>query len=158
MKRIAVCFLLALANQNLSLAEVTKLAAEYRRVLENSSRFREIHAIAELPPALVALCADENGRLAEPNQRWAPTDVVNEQSSLPRKRLIWAAASGEYYVVHYERGGIAHSFHILVATIAKSGGRPTIVWRAVGNRLEDYSDFMSALRSGKLDDRLDYAH
>ena len=36
--------------------------------------------------------------------------------------------------------------------------KPKVVWRAVGGRLKDYSAFLSALRSGKLDDKLDYAH
>jgi hypothetical protein len=31
-----------------------------------------------------------------------------------------AAVGGEYYVVHYERGGIAHTFHILVARLMKN--------------------------------------
>ena len=78
--------------------------------------------------------------------------------TLPGKRLIWAAAGDEYYVVHYERGGIAHSFHVLVATLTKGDVKPKAVWRAVGGRLKDYAAFLEALRSGKLDDRLGYAH
>ena len=158
MKCVAFCFLLLVGDQSLCVAEVTKLPKEDRKVLEDSSGVREIHATAELPPAVTALCADENGRLADPGQNWEPTDVVGPNSSLPRKRLVWAAINGDYYVVHYERGGIAHSFHILVVTAAKNGGKPKIVWRAMGNRLKNYSEFVSTLHTGKLDDRLDYAH
>ena len=85
------------------------------------------------------------------------TDVVTDPN-LPGKRLIWAAAGGEYYVVHYERGGIAHTFHILVAKLTKNDTKPNAVWRAVGGPLKDYAAFVDALQSGKLDDRLDYAH
>jgi hypothetical protein len=62
------------------------------------------------------------------------------------------------HVVHYERGGIAHSFRILVARLTKDDVKPKVVWRAVGGPLKDYAAFLDALRSGKLDDRLDYAH
>ena len=58
--------------------------------------------------------------------------------------------------MHYERGGIDHSFHILVAKLAKNYAKPKIIWRTVGSPLKDYAVFVSALRTGKLDDRLDY--
>src|SRR6516162_677942 len=123
MKFFGICLLLTLAIENVCLAEVTKLPAEDRKVLEDSSRFREIRATTNLPPAIVALCADFNGRLAEPGQKWEATDVISDRP-LPRKRLIWAAVADEYYVVHYERGGIGHSFHFLVATLAKGEQKP----------------------------------
>jgi hypothetical protein len=157
MKFFGICLLLTLAIENVCLAEVTKLPAEDRKVLEDSSRFREIRATTNLPPAIVALCADFNGRLAEPGQKWEATDVISDRP-LPRKRLIWAAVADEYYVVHYERGGIGHSFHFLVATLAKGEQKPKVVWHAVGGPLNDYPPFLSALRNGKLDDKLYYAH
>src|SRR5262249_8276702 len=104
MKRITICFLFALATQVLCVADVTKLPKKHRKVLEDTSRFLAVHATTNLPPAIVALCADKNGRLAEPNQKWEETDYISDRS-LPRKRLIWAAVANEYYVVHYERGG-----------------------------------------------------
>lgn len=58
----------------------------------------------------------------------------------------------------YERGGIAHTFHILVAKLTKDGAKPKVVWRAVGGPFKNYAAFLDALRSEKLDDRLDYAH
>lgn len=158
MKRIGLCVLLATVIPSLCCAEVTKLPAAQRRFLEDSSRFQEMFATTNLPPAIVALCADDSGRLAEPGQKWEAADVItNANASLPRKRLIWAAVSGEYYVVHYERGGRGHSFHVLVATLAKGEREPKIVWRGVGGQLKDYAAFLGALRSGKLDDSLDYA-
>jgi hypothetical protein len=157
MKLFAICFLVTLVIENACLAEVTKLPAQHRKVLEDSSRFHEVHATTNLPSAIVALCADDKHKLAEPGQKWEATDVINDPS-LPRKRLIWSAVADEYYVVHYELGGRGHSFHVLVATLAKGGQTPKVVWRAVGERLKDYSTFLSALHSGKLDDKLNYAH
>ncbi len=157
MKRIGLYLFLGVAIQSACFAEVTKLPKEHRKVLEDSSRFREVLATTNLPPAIVALCSDDSGRLAEPGQKWEATDAITD-ASLPRKRLIWAAVSGEYYVVHYERSGRGHSFHVLVATLAKGETKPKIVWRGVGGQLKDYAAFLGALRSGKLDDSLDYAH
>jgi hypothetical protein len=91
---------------------------------------------------------DRNGTL---------TDAIIDPA-LPGKRLIWAAVGGDYYVVHYERGGIAHTFHIMVAKLPKDGAKPKAVWRAIGGPFKDCQAFLDALRSGKLDDRLDYAH
>jgi hypothetical protein len=157
MKQTSVYILVAVAIQTFCCADVTKLPAEDRRVLEDSARFHEVHATSNLPAAIVALCTDDSGRLAEPGQKWQATDVITEPG-LPGKRLIWAAVGGEYYVVHYERGGIAHSFYVLVAALTKGDVKPKLVWRAVAPWLKDYAAFLDALRTGKLDDRLDYAH
>jgi hypothetical protein len=148
--------LFAVAIQSWCCGDVTKLPAEDRRALQDSSRFHEVHSTGDLRAAIVALCADD-GRLAEPGQKWNATDVITDPS-LPGKRLIWAAIGGEYYVVHYERGGIDHSFHILVAKLSKDDVKPKAVWRAVGGPFKDYAAFVVTLRSGKLDDRLDYPH
>ena len=157
MKHLTLHLLFAAAIQSWCNADVTKLPAEDRNVLEDSSRFHEIHVSSILPAAIVALCTDDHGRLAEPGQKWQATDVIMEPN-LPGKRLIWAAVGGEYYVVHYERGGIAHTFHILVATLAKGDVKPKAVWRAVGPWLKGYAAFLDALRNGKLNDRLESWH
>jgi hypothetical protein len=133
------------------------LAVEDRKTLENLPGFHEVNSTSDLPSAIVALCAGGNGKMADPGQKWNATDVIIEPT-LPGKRLIWAAVGGEYYVVHYERGGIAHTFHILVAKLTKDDAKPKPVWRAVGGPFKNYAAYVDALRTGKLDDRLDYAH
>jgi hypothetical protein len=166
-RRIAFYLLCAVEIQSLSCADVTnfatanpsgsRLPAADRKALEDSSRFHELHSTKDLPPGIVAICADDKNNLAEPGGKWNPTDVVMGPT-LPSKRLIWAAKGGDYYVVHYERGGIAHTFHILVAKLAKDDAKPKAVWNALGGPFKDYTAFLQGLRSGKLDDRLDYPH
>ena len=138
MKRIGFYFLLAIVIQSFCFADITKLPAAQRKVLEDSSRFHEVLATTNLPSTIIALCADDSGRLAEPGQKWEATDVITDVF-LPRKRLIWAAVFGEYSVVHYERGGRGHSFHVLVATLVKGEPKPKFVWRGVGGQLKDYA-------------------
>jgi hypothetical protein len=149
--------LFGVALQGLCYADVTKLQSEDRNALLDSSRFHEVHSTRDLPPAVVALCVDDNGKFADPGQNWNATDAVTDPT-LPWKRLIWAAVGGDYYVVHYERGGIAHSFHVLVAKLPKGDGKPKIIWQAVGRQLKDYAAFLDALRNGKLNDHLGYGH
>jgi hypothetical protein len=121
-----------------------------------ASRFHEVHSTSDLPSTILALCdGGGDGKLAEPGQKWNATCVITDPT-LPGKRLIWAALGEEYYVVHYERGGIAHSFHILVAKLAEDGAKSKFVWSAVGRQFNDYAAFLNALQSAKLDDRLDY--
>jgi hypothetical protein len=157
MKNLSLCLLFAVAIQGLCYADVTKLSSEDRKALQDSSRFHEVHSTKDLPPAVVALCVDDNGKLADPGQNWNATDAVTDPT-LPWKRLIWAAVGGDYYVVHYERGGIVHSFHVLVAKLTKNEPKPKGIWQAVGRPLKDYATFLDSLRNGNLDDRLNYAH
>ena len=106
---------------------------------------------------MVALCADDNGRLADPGQKWESSDLITD-ASLPRKRLIWGVAGDQYYVVHYERGGRGHSYHVLVATLKKGETKASVTWRGVGTRLKDFKAFLAALEGDKLDDTRDSAH
>jgi hypothetical protein len=134
-----------------------KFAAEHRKVLQDSSRFHEVHSTDDLPPAIVKLCRGDEGKMAEPGQKWNATDAISDPS-LPGKRLIWAAVGGDYYVVHYERGGIAHTFHVLAAKLPKGEAKPKVVWSAMGGPFKDYAAFVDVLRSGKLNDRMDYVN
>lgn len=155
MKHLVLYLLCAIGAVSLCCADVTKLSAADRKVLQNSPAFHEIHSTSDLPLPVVTLCAGDKNNLAEPGGKWNATDVVMD-TTLPGKRLIWAAVGGDYYVVHYERGGIAHTFHILVAKLAKNDTKPKAVWKAIGGPFKDYAAFLDALRTGKLDDRLDW--
>jgi hypothetical protein len=152
MKHLVLYLVCAVGTQSLCCADVTKLSAADRKTLQDSSRFHEIHSTKELPPAIVALCGD---KIAEPGQNWNATDVVSDPN-LPAKRLIWAAIGGSYYVVHYERGGIAHTYHVLVAKVPEGNAKPNIALQAMGGPFKDYGAFVQALRTGKLDDRTNW--
>jgi hypothetical protein len=155
MKRFSFCIVFAATAGSPCCADVTRLPAEDRQALLDASRFHELHSTTDLPPAILALCdGGGDGKLAEPGQNWSATDAITDPT-LPGKRLIWAAAGADFYVVHYERGGIAHTFHVLVAKLAKGEAKPIVVWSAVGGPFKDYTAFLDALRTGKLDDRLD---
>ncbi len=54
----------AMAFEFSCLADVTKLPAEHRKVLQDASHFHATNAVTNLPPPLVMLCADHDGRFA----------------------------------------------------------------------------------------------
>jgi len=155
--RLIHSLLAVMAVHSICFAGVTKLPADDQKALRDVSRFHEIHAATNLPPTIFALCADYKGRLAEPGQKWRVTDVVTD-GKLPTKRLIWAVTDGDYYVVHYEQSGYAYIFHFLVARFKAGDSKPSFVWQGIGGQLKDYSAFLEALQSGKLDGRLDNGH
>ena len=128
MKPLELCMIFTLAIQSLCCADVTKLSAEDRKALFDSSRFHEVHSTNGTPSKILALCdGGGDSKLAEPGQNWNTTDSIIDPT-LQGKRLIWAAAVGDYYVGHYERGGVAHTYHIL---IANDKGKPKPIWRAI---------------------------
>ena len=156
MKHISVYLLFALAIPSFCFADVAKLSTDDRKILQDASRFEEVHSTRNLPPGIAALSTGENGKMADPGQKWNATDLIIDPTP-PGKRLIWAGVEDGYYVVHYERGGIAHSYNILVAKLTNSTAKPKLGC-AMGGPFNNYTGFVAALRSGKQDDRLDYAH
>ena len=152
MKHVAFFTLLIFATHSVCWGDVAKLSTEDRKVLEDGWQFHAVYSTSDLPPAIVALVGE---KIAEPGGNWNATDAISDPT-LPAKRLIWAATRGDYYVVHYERGGIAHTFHVFVAKMAKGEAKPKVLWNATGGPFEDYAAFVSGLRKGKLDDRMDW--
>ena len=78
MKYLSFYLLFAVAIQSLCYADATKFAtanpsgrtagglpAGDRKALLDASLFHEVHSTKDLPPAVVALCVDDKGKLAE---------------------------------------------------------------------------------------------
>jgi len=49
--------------------------------------------------------------IAEPGAAFRATDIILEPN-LPTRRLVMAACSIDHCMVYYERGGIAHTWHV----------------------------------------------
>jgi hypothetical protein len=157
MARFLLCALFIMPLQLLCRADVTMLPIDDQKVLREITRFHQIHAATNLPPAILKLCADQNGRLAEAGQTWERSDFIRDDK-LPRHRMIWSVTDGDYYVVHYERGGYAPSFRLLVAKLKAGDVKPSLVWRGAGGQIEDFKAFVDALANNKLNDSRDYGN
>ena len=130
------------------------ISTDDRQVLQDASGFNEISTKAKLPPTIVALCTDGDGKLAEPGERWNSGCVINPD--LASNRLIWAATNDDYYVVHYEWGGLVGSAHVLIARFNGDAAGTKVVWRGRGWLLKNYEDFLDALQTYRLEDEREY--
>ena len=104
---------------------------------------------ADLPAELLAQCKDGDGRLADPGAAWVSGSLV-WNAVLPRHRLLWAVTIGPYYVVHFERGGFAHTYRVLIAK-GDGNGAVHIALRADSGRFEQYAQFAQALRTQRFE-------
>ena len=134
------------------------LTPDQLKPFENAASYTRVNEVAKLPTEIFALCFNRGAiaKMADPGGKWNVTDAIFD-STLPNHRLIWAATDGVHYVVHYEEGGMGHSFHIVLAALEKAGTKPTLDWHAtVAGELTDYESFLQALKAGKLDNSEDY--
>ena len=81
----------------------------------NSERFEIVTSVRGLPlgvrDALQELFGGVSLDIAEPGAPFQITDVVFDRR-LPTRRLVASGCSRDHCLVYYERGGIAHSFHV----------------------------------------------
>jgi hypothetical protein len=91
------------ASPNMSsLERQTFLTADYRIVQK----------VAHLPAGIQKLYTVKGGSrvaIADPGERFEATDVVTDPD-LPRRRLIFAGVAQDCAFIHYEEGGIPHSY------------------------------------------------
>ena len=81
------------------------------------ARFGIVTSIRGLPLGvrneLQTLFGSQTLAIAEPKARFQATDVIVEPN-LPIRRLVAAGCSTDYCLVYYERGGIAHTWHVVL--------------------------------------------
>jgi hypothetical protein len=107
--------------------------------------------VRDIPPhvqmALAGLFGNKTLEMAEPGAAWQVTDVVMDPN-LPVRRLVRAACSQDHCLVHYERGGIVHTFHVLLFSI--SAARATLQWGgAARGATEDVGALKELVLEGK---------
>jgi hypothetical protein len=78
-------------------------------------RFQVVTSVRGLPlgvrDALQGLFKTPALDIAEPGAEFQATDVVST-SMLPIRRMVAAGCTANYCLVYYERGGIAHTWHV----------------------------------------------
>ncbi len=141
---LAIAFCLSPAITTPAAPDDGKVSAHDRQALRDTSKFHEIHSTRELPRVVLDLFPADHGGLAEPGANWQATDVVTLGTNLPTKRLIWAVASPDQCIVHYESGGIAHMFHIRVISL-KNGKVGTVTESDVRKPFASYKEYAGGL-------------
>jgi hypothetical protein len=84
--------------------------------------------------------------IANPGERFEATDVISD-SSIPRKRLIFAGISGKKCFVHYEQGGLGLSSIVAFFEITSPDSMKPI-WRDYCGPATDIRDLRSQVDSG----------
>jgi len=94
-----------------------------------AGNFTTVREIRNLPAPVVQAYTERGGArivMANPGERFEVTDVITD-SSVPRKRLIFAAVSQDKCIVSYEQGGRGHTFHIALFRLNSNKAEP--VWQ-----------------------------
>jgi hypothetical protein len=138
-------FALLLTLCSASVAGATLSTANEAALLD-AAHFQIVPTSTGVPAAVLACCGDPQKRLAAPGERWAPADVLAAGSTLARHRLIWMAQGNDLTVVHFEQGGIAHTYHVVVLRNNPMPWNDAVLWRATGPHVIDYAQFVQALR------------
>jgi len=148
---VAGMCLLAVATAANQTASPETLSATLRAHLK-AERFQIVTSVRGMPlgvrDALQSLFGSPTLNIAEPGAPFQVTDVI-VTPNLPIRRLVTAGCSIDHCLVYYERGGIAHTWHVALfhwtpdATRLEGGGT------APGG-LATVDDIRSALLSGAL--------
>jgi hypothetical protein len=111
--------------------------------------FTVIKNVESLPRPILRAYTEVGGSrpvLANPGKRFEATDFIVD-NSLPRKRLIFAGASGSRCFIHYEQGGLGLSFRVAFFELTSSNTmRP--LWLGYCGPANDIADLRSQLRAG----------
>jgi hypothetical protein len=76
--------------------------------------YKIIEKVADLPSGIRKLYTVKGGSriaIADPGERFEATDVITDLN-LPRRRLMFAGVAHDRAFMHYEVGGIAHSYKV----------------------------------------------
>lgn len=132
-------------------AEPAALSEGLRAVIKHE-RFDKVTSIRGLPigvrDGLQKLFGAEWLDIAESTAEFQVDDLV-VNPSLPSRRLVAAGCTIEYCLVHYERGGAGHTWHVALFHWTPAGTR--FEWGGtVPNRLATIDDVRSAVLSGAI--------
>ena len=115
-------------------------------------RFEIVTSIRGLPlgvrDGLQTLFGSEALDIAEPGAAFQVTDVIVDLK-LPIRRLVAAGCSTDHCLVYYERGGIAHTWH--VALFHWTPATTRLEWGGIAPRgLASIDDVRNAILSGAI--------
>ncbi|HLJ88365.1 MAG TPA: hypothetical protein VKZ53_16210 [Candidatus Angelobacter sp.] len=93
--------------------------------------------------------------LADPGQRYQVTDVILDPG-LPFRRLVFAGVSGGKWFLHYEQGGIGHSYKVVVLSL-QSEGQVEFLWGGLGfDQAKNLEDLRRLIAGNQFSDDTAY--
>ena len=116
-----------------------------------SANFHVVHRTREVEPAVLALLRSKLGadpRLAEPDQIFQGSDVVDPRN-LPRRQFVLAGYEPGFWFVDYIQGGFAPCHHLVLFSQVNTGW--TIVFAGdLFPKQKTLSGIRNAVRNGRL--------
>jgi len=94
--------------------------------------------------------------LANPGRKFRLTDV-NPDLTLPPRRLVFAGTRGDEWFVHYELGGFAHSYCVVLFSV-DSKNSPQFLWGGSGfHAAKNMDELRKMIAHGEFaDDKQNY--
>jgi len=132
--------------------------AEKRHILDG--QFTLVVSTQAMPEplkkAFTVVTREQEFELANPGQKYQATDVI-EEGHLTSRRFIFGGANGDKWFIHYEHGGIGHSYAVVVFAKTTQGGWE-FLWGGVAfQRAKDLDDLRKKIADGRFhDDRRYY--
>jgi hypothetical protein len=129
--------------------------AEKRHILDGP--FTELTKTESMPTAVkqafTKITGEPSFALANPGQNYQVTDVDPDRT-LPRRRLVFAGVAGDEWFVHYEKGGIGHSYSMVVFKVNSQSGFE-FVWGGIGfHGAKNLDQLRKMVAAGQFSDEL----
>ena len=129
----------------------TPLSAAVREHLRADTLAPVMHVV-DLPKlvqdALKANFSNPKLDMADPGQEFQATDVIMN-ANLPTRRLISAGCSSDHCLIHYEQGGIAHFYRVLLVSVSKTAAK--VDWNGMcGGPMPNLAEVQAQVVSGKI--------
>jgi hypothetical protein len=110
---------------------------------------------ANVKQAFSTITRQTSFAMANPGEAFQVTDVVLYRR-LPWRRLVFAGVQGDLWFLHYEHGGLAHSYYV-VALKADSHGGARFVWGCgVGESAKTLEQLRTMVATCRLADAESY--
>jgi hypothetical protein len=155
-KAVACLMLFQYLLFSTGLANVTKLPDEARAALHGGD-FTVVKKVNQIPSgalqAIKDVGATNDFTMADFGKPFQKTDVVTDKN-LPLRQLQFAAISKDYVLIHYAVGGYSLGYFFIL--LKKSGDKFVVTWTASGPQCSDLHQFLTKLKSDKIDDSSDY--
>ena len=142
---------MALAVAAAQPADPASAIPESLRAHIRAETFSPLASVSALPAAvqteLARLFGTKSLDLADPGAPFQATDVVTNPR-LPWRRLISAGCAADHCLVHYEKGGFAHLYQVVV--LSRQGEAVRFAWGgAVAGPMPNVQAVRDTVASGK---------
>lgn len=149
---LTLVLMLAAARAGLAQSTVPVTVPPATQAHVRGERFQVVSAVRGLPlgvrEELQRMFGGSAMAIADPGERFQATDDISDPS-LPTRRLGVAGCSQDHCLVYYERGGIAHVWHVVLFYWTPEGTRVEAGGIAPAG-LRTVDELRTAVLSGRL--------